>query len=62
MKNYNSMASVRLLTGISAAGIALSALAGQAATGGFDFSSGVPAVDQAYQKARRVIAADVQDG
>jgi len=62
MKNYTSMASLRLLTGISVAGIALSALAGQGAAGGFDFSSGVPAVDQAYQKARRVIAADVQDG
>ncbi len=29
---------------------------------GFDLSAGVAAYDQAYQKARRVIAADVQDG
>ncbi len=39
------------------------ALAAQIDTGGgFNFSSGIPAYDQAYQKARRVIAADVQDG
>src|SRR3974377_970680 len=29
---------------------------------GFEFSSGIASYDQAYQKARRVIAADVQDG
>ena len=28
----------------------------------FEFASGVPAYDQAYQKARQVIAADVKDG
>ena len=41
----------------------MGALAGQGDTGtGFDFVSGITAYDQAYQKARRVIAADVQDG
>jgi len=51
-----------LLAGILAAGIAICALPGRGATAGFDFSSGIPAYDQAYQKARRVLAADVQDG
>src|SRR3974390_1965014 len=55
-------ASKRLLTGMLTAGMAISALPGRGATGGFDFSSGIPAYDQAYQKARRVLAADVQDG
>jgi hypothetical protein len=63
MKNHNpTTGRNNLSAGILTAGIALSALAGQAATGGFNFSSGITAYDQAYQKARRVIAADVQDG
>ncbi len=45
------------------AGPTLSATSATADNGtGFEFSSGVSAYDQAYQKARRVIAADVQDG
>ncbi|HYG34875.1 MAG TPA: amylo-alpha-1,6-glucosidase [Clostridia bacterium] len=45
------------------AGNAIVALAGQADAGnGFNFFSGISGYDQAYQKARRVIAADVQDG
>jgi hypothetical protein len=40
-----------------------SAIAGQAPNAGaFALRSGVPACDGAYEKARRVIAADVQDG
>ncbi len=37
-------------------------IAAQAADASFDFSSGIPAYDQAYRKARRVIADDVKDG
>ncbi len=49
--------------GILLVGTAISAPAAPPAPGnGFDFSSGLAAYDQAYQKARRVIAADVQDG
>ena len=55
-------AAPNFMTGMLATGIFFSVLAGQGATGSFDFSSGIPAYDQAYQKARRVIAADVQDG
>lgn len=62
MKTRTLKAAPKLLTGILATGIFFSVLAGQGATGSFDFSSGIPACDQAYQKARRVIAADVQDG
>jgi len=51
-----------LLIKILAVGIAISAVTARGATGGFDFSSGIAAYDQAYQKARRVLAADVQDG
>jgi hypothetical protein len=44
-------------------GAAATAHAAQSdASSAFEFSSGQPAYDQAYQKARRVIAADVQDG
>lgn len=56
------MATLKLLTGMFTAGMAIFALPGQGATGSFDFSSGIPGYDQAYQKARRVLAADVQDG
>ena len=63
IKNPTQTASSkRLLTGMLTTGIVISAVTSRGATGGFDFSSGIPAYDQAYQKARRVLAADVQDG
>lgn len=52
----------RLFKGMFAAGMAICSLSTQGADGSFDFSSGIAAYDQAYQKARRVLAADVQDG
>jgi len=49
--------------GILMAVSASDGLAAQSEAGaGFEFSSGVPAYDQAYKKARQVIAADVKDG
>ncbi len=52
-----------LLAALLLTGTAVLDLAGQSADPrGFDFSSGNTAYDEAYQKARRVIAADVQDG
>ncbi len=62
MKTHSPTGALNLQKGLLTAGIALCALASQAATGGFDFSSGLAPYDQAYQKARRVLAADVQDG
>ena len=45
------------------AGTTTQVLAGQTNAGrAFEFSSGRTAYDQAYEKARRVIAADVQNG
>lgn len=54
---------LELLSGMLIAGSTLTVLAGDTdPDSDFGFVSGVPAYDQAYQKARRVIAADVQDG
>lgn len=65
MKNSPPTTNLKLLLMVAltlGAGSA-AALAGQGDAGtGFEFTSGTPALDQAYQKARRVIAADVQDG
>jgi glycogen debranching enzyme len=61
--NLTGSATLSLLSGALLIGTTLPITAATAAGGsGFDFSSGVSAYDQAYQKARRVIAADVQDG
>jgi hypothetical protein len=63
MKNHNRLTTLSLLTGLLLAGPALPFTAGAGDSGsGFEFSSGIAAYDGAYQKARRVIAADVQDG
>jgi len=63
MKNRTQSATFKLISGMVIAGAAMTASAGQGDSGsGFNFSSGIPAYDQAYEKARRVIAADVQDG
>ena len=63
MKIHKHLAMVASVFGILAA---ISAEQGLAAPGemgaSFEFASGVPAYDQAYQKARGVIAADVKDG
>jgi len=48
--------------GLGNAATAGAAPADPAADHSFAFSSGLPAYDQAYEKARRVIAADVKDG
>jgi len=47
-----------LVIGAASGGLASETIANNS----FDFSSGIPAYDQAYQKARQVIAADVKDG
>jgi glycogen debranching enzyme len=63
MNNRVEMTFLALMIGILMSGDLRLAVARQAGSGvGFEFSSGVPAYDQAYEKARRVIAADVQDG
>ncbi len=65
MKSYSTRQLLAWGLGLLIAGNAPRAQAGQGDTdksGSFDFSSGVAAYDAAYQKARRVIAADVKDG
>ena len=63
MKNHKHIALLASLAGMLAAAPAEHALAAQSeASASFNFASGVPAYDQAYQKARGVIAADVKDG
>jgi len=58
---FTSQAACALLSGLwLAVSVQLAPAAG--AGDGFVFSSGQSAYDQAYEKARRVIAADVQDG
>lgn len=57
---WNRFALSLTLTVLSASGRVWGQADGQA--GSFVLSSGQPAYDQAYEKARRVIAADVQDG
>jgi hypothetical protein len=64
--------SVRLLTPAQSSAPVLALLCGMlaltgeaapvSAPSGFEFSSGVPAYDEAYQKARQTIAGDVRDG
>ena len=56
------LAAVLCLGWIAGAGPASGASADQPAPAGFEFTSGVPSYDQAYQKARRGIASDVKDG
>lgn len=63
MKNRSRRAALKLLTGVLIVGATIPALAAQGNGGGqFGFSSGVASYDKAYEKARRVIAADVRDG
>ena len=63
MKNHRSLALVASALAILAAASARQALAAQSEmSAAFEFTSGLPAYDQAYQKARGVIAADVKDG
>jgi hypothetical protein len=65
MKNRPQIGPIEslLVSALFVTGMESNMLAEQAAPGGsFDFSSGISAYDQAYQKARRVIMADVQDG
>jgi len=64
MKDPTQIGALKLLlvSAVFVAGTGTHTLAGQADSNGFTFSSGLGAYDQAYQKARRVIAADVQDG
>jgi hypothetical protein len=63
MKTIPPIAASALFCSLSIGGSMAGALASPAETGrGFDFSSGITAYDEAYQKARRVLAADVQDG
>ena len=50
------------LASINGSGRALGAAGDQPVPAGFDFASGLTSYDQAYQKARRVIASDVKDG
>jgi hypothetical protein len=63
MKIHKHTALLASLLGTLAAAPAQHGLAAQSeASPSFEFASGVPAYDQAYQKARQVIAADVKDG
>ena len=63
MKSHKNLALVASALGMLAATSAEQALAAQSEMNtAFEFTSGVPAYDQAYQKARGVIAADVKDG
>ena len=63
MKNFRSMAQAALVSGMLALAAVEQAPAAQSETSAaFDLASGVSACDQAYQKARQVIAADVKDG
>ena len=62
MKIHKHTALLASLLGTLAAAPAQHGLAAQSeASPSFEFASGVPACDQAYQKARQVIAADVKD-
>jgi hypothetical protein len=65
MNSYRTAQLLALGLGLLIAGSAPRVQAAQSDTqksGSFDFASGVAAYDAAYQKARRVIAADVKDG
>ena len=63
MKSHKHIALLASLVGMLVAAPAEHALAAQSeANASFEFASGQPAYDQAYQKARQVIAADVKDG
>src|SRR5664279_4693279 len=63
MKIRKHIALLASLLGMLAAALTGHGLAAQSeASPSFMFTSGVPAYDQAYQKARQVIAADVKDG
>ena len=63
MKNHTPIVLLASLVGMLATVPAKHALAAETdASPSFEFASGVPAYDQAYQKARHVIAADVKDG
>lgn len=62
MNRLARRARLKFLAGTVIAGAAISMFAAGNSGQGFDFSSGDTAVDEAYQNARRVIAADVQDG
>ena len=63
MKIHNNRALVASALGMLLAASSRQELTAQGDIGAsFELTSGVPAYDQAYQKARRVIAADVKDG
>jgi len=63
MKSLQAASVVKFFLALFVATVAGPARSAQADTSGaFELASGQPAYDQAYQKARRVIAADVRDG
>ncbi len=65
MKSHTRAQVLAFGLGLLVAGNVPRARAGQSqadASGSIDFASGVAALDAAYQKARRVVAADVKDG
>jgi len=63
MRSFKNGALVASALGMILAASAREGLAAQGEAGAsFKLASGVPAYDQAYQKARQVIAADVKDG
>ena len=65
MKNQHHLITIAILSGALGLGTATPGRAAEGdkpADSSFAFRSGLPAYDQAYEKARRVIAADVKDG
>ena len=59
---HNRLVLLVSTSGLLLAGAALRSTASSPGGGAFQFTSGVAAYDQAYRKARGVIAADVKDG
>src|ERR1035438_8910509 len=63
MKSHKHIALIAPALGMLVVASAEYGLAAQSENGApFQFASGMPAYDQAYEKARQVIAADVKDG